>query len=360
MPFALEIRANFQDQSGEHMQIREITQRLNENALGAFASGFAQGAGIKVPENALGSFASGFAQGAGINVPDTGGAGNTVTGYGDARQKAAAAAAKPMIALLAKQEMQAWNVAIADMLKKEKVQDRKQLSPASKSELERDLDVRLHKVLMKGSVGTNYAQGLPANVDELSQPKAKALVDQLTAAKQDILNFDQSATAQQQLAQWQTLSQAAYDAMSLTQFYPDKRRMLSGTMPKILPNPGGGYNIGSYTLTGDPVDQLIAQKIQAELKTNPKADPQLRANRDGSINIGAQRLDPRNPDEAKAIARIESAMDGSAPTAPGPDAAGNTTSPGGIIIPAGARTAESTKKKKNVLVNQAYKSKYQK
>jgi hypothetical protein len=30
------------------------------------------------------------------------------------------AAAKPMIALLAKQEMQAWNVAIADMLKKEK------------------------------------------------------------------------------------------------------------------------------------------------------------------------------------------------------------------------------------------------
>jgi hypothetical protein len=286
------------------MQIHEITQRLNENALGAFASGFAQGAGI--------------------NVPDTGAAGGgaAVSAYGDARQKAAAAAAKPLIAAMAKQEMQAWNMALADLLKKEKVIDRKQLSDASRNELARDLDVRLHKVLMQGNVGTNYAQDLPANVDELSQPKAKALVDQLNAAKQAILNFDQTpATAQQQLAQWQELSQSAYDAMSLTQFYPDKRRMLSGTMPKISDNPDGTYNIGKLKLTGNPVDQLIVQKIQAELEKNPNATLQLRANRDGSINIGAQRLDPRNPDEAKAIARIESAMGSSATDQPEPPAA---------------------------------------
>jgi len=291
------------------MQIREITQQLNENVLGALGAGFAQGAGI--------------------GVPDTGDAGGTgVSAYGDARQKAAAQAARPLIAQAAKQEMQAWNVAIADMLKKEKVQSREQLSPASKSELERDLDTRLHKVLMRGAAGTDYTQGLPANVDELSQPKAKALVDRLTAAKQDILNFDQPATAAQQLAQWQALSQTAYDAMSLTQFYPDKRRTLSGTMPKILPNPGGGYNIGpNLTLTGNPVDQLIIQKIQAELKTNPAAMPQLRANSDGSINIGAQRLDPRNPNEAKAIARIESAMAGSATNQPGPAAAPTAVTP---------------------------------
>jgi hypothetical protein len=277
------------------MQIREITQRLNENALGAFASGFAQGAGI--------------------NVPDTGAAGGAgVSAYGDARQKAAAAAAKPMIAAVAKQEMQAWNVALADLLKKEKVIDRKQLSDASRNELARDLDVRLHKVLMQGNVGTNYAQDLPANVDQLSQPKAKALVDQLNAAKQAILNFDQTpATAQQQLAQWQELSQSAYDAMSLTQFYPEKQQM---ALPKILSNPDGTYNIGKLKLTGNPVDQLIVQKIQAELEKNPNATPQLRANSDGSINIGAQRLDPRNPNEAKAIARIESTMGSSAPAAP--------------------------------------------
>jgi hypothetical protein len=219
-----------------------------------------------------------------------------------------------MIAAVAKQEMQAWNVALADLLKKEKVIDRKQLSDASRNELARDLDVRLHKVLMQGNVGTNYAQDLPANVDQLSQPKAKALVDQLNAAKQAILNFDQTpATAQQQLAQWQELSQSAYDAMSLTQFYPEKQQM---ALPKILSNPDGTYNIGKLKLTGNPVDQLIVQKIQAELEKNPNATPQLRANSDGSINIGAQRLDPRNPNEAKAIARIESTMGSSAPAAP--------------------------------------------
>ena len=295
------------------MQIHEITLQLNENALGAFGAGFAQAAGISVP-----------------GTGDAGGAG--ISAYGDARQKAAAQAARPLIAQAAKQEMQAWNVAIADMLKKEKVQSREQLSPASKAELERDLDTRLHKVLMRGAAGADYTQGLPANVDQLSQPKAKALVDRLTAAKQAILNFDQPATAAQQLAQWQTLSQTAYDAMSLTQFYPDKRRALSGTMPKILPNPDGSYNIGSYKLTGDRADQLIVQKIQAELKTNPGATPQLRANRDGSINIGAQKLDPRNTDEAIAIERIESAAVGAAPTtaptapAPAPTAAATPTS----------------------------------
>lgn len=290
------------------MQIREITQQLNENVLGALGAGFAQGAGI--------------------GVPDTGDAGGTgVSAYGDARQKAAAQAARPLIAQAAKQEMQAWNVAIADMLKKEKVQNREQLSSASRAELERDLDTRLHKVMMRGAVGTDYTQGLPDNVDELSQPKAKALVDRLNAAKQDILNFDQPATAAQQLAQWQVLSQTAYDAISLTQFYPDKRRALSGIMPKILPNPDGSYNIGKLKLTGDPVDQLIVQKIQAELKTNPAAMPQLRANSDGSINIGAQRLDPRNPNEAKAIARIESAMAGSATNQPGPAATPTAATP---------------------------------
>jgi hypothetical protein len=289
------------------MQIREITQQLNENALGSFASGFAQGAGI--------------------GGSDTGGsdaASSALTGYGDARQKAAAQKARPMIALAAKQEMQAWNVAIADMLKQEKVQSREQLSPASRSELERDLDVRLHKVLMKGSVGTNYTQGLPANVDQLSQPKAKALVDRLNAAKQDILDFDQPATAQQQLAQWQALSQTAYDAMSLTQFYPAKRQM---ALPQILSNPDGTYNIGKLKLTGNPVDQLIVQKIQAEQQKNPNAKPQLKSNTDGSISIGAQRLDPRNPDEAKAIARIESVMAGSATDQPAPPAAKPAANP---------------------------------
>jgi hypothetical protein len=293
-----------------------------------------------------------------------------LTAYGDARLKAAAAAAKPAIALAAKQEMQAWNMALADLLKKEKVPDRKQLSDTSRNELERDLDVRLHRVLMQGNVGTNYAQDLPARVDQLSQPKAKALVDQLNAAKQAILNFDQTpATAQQQLAQWQTLSQTAYEAMALAQFYPDAK-LTPAAMPELLNNPGGGYNIGDSLegrLGSGPADTAITDKIQAELKATPGRMPVLKSNSDGSVNIGSQRLDPRDPIEAAAIKRIMStvakpgAKPGARPTAPPPpDAAGNTISSGGIVIPAGARTIESTKKKKNVLVNQAYKSKYQK
>lgn len=287
------------------MQIREITQKLNENALGAFGSGFAQATGL--------------------NLPDTGD-GGAVTGYGDARLKAAAAAAKPMIAMMAKQEMQAWNMALADLLKKEKVSDRKQLSDASRNELARDLEARLHKVLMQGNVGTNYTQDLPARVDQLSQPKAKILIDQLNAAKQAILNFDQTpATAAQQLVQWQALSQAAYDAMALTQFYPVK----SNIVPRISPNPDGSYNIGSYKLTGDPVDQLITQRIRTAQEKSPNTTPQLKAHSDRSFSIGSLKLDPRNPDEAKAIAKIQAIMDDSdtAPAAAPAAPAAPTTSP---------------------------------
>jgi hypothetical protein len=307
------------------MQIREITQQLNENALGAFASGFAQGAGI--------------------NVPDTGAArgGAAVSAYGDARQKAAAAAAKPMIAAVAKQEMQAWNVAVADLVKQKQVQKASQLDASSKMALRRDLFNRLHKVFMQGRLGDNYLKELPTSVDKLRQPAAKDLVNRLNLATQAIMNFNkEAATPEEQLKQWQNLSQTAYEAMSLPQFYPaQSSRAVSAEMPEILPNPTGSYNIGpNLTLTGNPVDQLIVQKIQAELKTNPKARLRPKENTDGSISIGSQRLDPRDPNEAKAIARIKSAAGGpAAPAAPpaapaAPPAAPAPTAPAATPQPA--------------------------
>jgi hypothetical protein len=257
-----------------------------------------------------------------------------VSAYGDARQKAAAAAAKPMIALLAKQEMEGWNTAIADMLKQEKVQSAALLSPTARLTLKRDLWNRLHNVFMREKLGTNYVQSLPTSVDKLRQPKAKELVNQLNTATQAIMNFNQPAKdTAQQLIQWTDLSQAAYDAMSLTQFYPTQSsRAVSAEMPEILPNPTGSYNIGKLELTRDPVDQLIVQKIQAELKTNPKARLRPKANTDGSISIGSQRFDPRNSNEAKAIARIKSAAGGPAaaaapPAAPAAPAAPAPTAP---------------------------------
>jgi hypothetical protein len=310
------------------MQIHEITQRLNENALGAFASGFAQGAGI--------------------NVPDTGAAGGaTVSAYGDARQKAAAAAAKPMIAAVAKQEMQAWNVAVADLVKQKQVQKASQLDASSKMALRRDLFNRLHKVFMQGRLGDNYLKELPTSVDKLRQPAAKDLVNRLNLATQAIMNFNkEAATPEEQLKQWQNLSQTAYEAMSLPQFYPaQSSRAVSAEMPEILPNPTGSYNIGpNLTLTGNPVDQLIVQKIQAELKTNPKARLRPKENTDGSISIGSQRLDPRDPNEAKAIARIKSAAGG--PAAPAaPPAAPAPTAPAAPAPTAPAATPQPAQNK---------------
>jgi len=273
------------------MQICEITQQLNENALGAFGAGFAQGAGI--------------------NMPSTGGtdnaSGSALTGYGNARQKAAAAAAKPLIAQLAKQEMQGWNIAIADMLKQEKVQSTAQLSPTAKMTLKRNLWDRLHKVLMQGKLDANYVRSLPNSVDKRSQTAATNLVNQLNAATQAIMNFSQPAKdAAQQLTQWTTLSQAAYDAMSLTKFNPAQRSGPAKQMPKIKPNPDESFNIGNQKINPlDPVGKQITQKIQAAQAANSNRVPDIISAQDG-IRIGNSLLDPRNPTDAKIIELIQS------------------------------------------------------
>lgn len=270
------------------MQIHEITT-LNENALGAFGAGFAQGAGMSMP-SADGTDNS-----------------DTVTGYGDARQKAAAQQAQPLIAQLAKQEMQAWNIAIADMLKQEKVQTAAQLSPTARITLKRNLWDRLHKVLMQGKLGTNYVQSLPSSVDKRSQPAATKMVNQLNAATQAIMNFKQPANdAAQQLMQWTTLAQNAYDAMSLTQFNPAQRSGPAKQMPKIAANPDKSFNIGNQKINPlDPVGKEITQKIQTAQAANSNQVPVIASTPDG-FRIGKDTLDPRNPVDAKIIELIQS------------------------------------------------------
>jgi hypothetical protein len=295
------------------MQIREIT-KLNENVLGA----------------ALGAAASGAASALGVSGDVSGafgsiGGGPAASGYGDARRKAAAATAKTSIEAMAKREMQSWNAAVADLVKQKQVQKASQLDTSSKMALRRDLFNRLHKVFMQGRLGNNYIQELPTSVDKLRQPEAKDLVNRLNLATQAIMNFNkEAATPEEQLKQWQNLSQTAYDAMSLSQFYPATTRartgVVTGPMPKILgPNTDGSYNIGDSTqgkLGSGPVDTLITQKIQAELKANPSRPPEIKSTNDGSITIGSQRLDPRKPEEAKAIQRIMSLVTASGPAAP--------------------------------------------
>jgi hypothetical protein len=282
------------------MQIHEIT-KLNENALGAFGAGFAQGAGLNVPSGGSDDKS------------------NYVSGYGPGRQQAAANAAKPLIAAMAKKEMDSWNDAVVELLAKNNVQSPAQLDAATKTALKRDLFNRVHQVFMQRQLGSNYVQELPASVNTQAQSAAKDLVNRLNLATQAINNFDKPAVnAAEQLKQWVDLSQSAYEAMTLAQFYPAQGRgaagaaPVTGPMPELLANPNGTYNLGpgpKFELTSSPADSVITQKIQAELKANPSNRmPELKSNSDGSINIGSQRLDPRNPDEAGAIQRILSAV----------------------------------------------------
>lgn len=283
------------------MQIYEIT-RLNENvlgtALGAAASGAASALGVSGDVSAaFGSI----------------GGGSALSGYGDARLKAAATAAKPLITANAKKEMQSWNTALNDLMKQRGVTSADRLDDSGKEALKRDLYNRIHKVLMQGKLGNDYVRELPARVDTVSQPAATALVDQLNLATQSILDWSRYPIAkpEEQLAQWQNLSQSSYDAMALAQFYPDR---VVTTMPKILgPNPDGTYNIGNTPagkLTSNPVDTLIISKINAERTATPGRDPEIKFADDGSITIGSQRLDPTKPDEARAIQRIKSIVTG--------------------------------------------------
>ena len=69
-------------------------------------------------------------------------------------------------------------------------------------------------------MGTDYKQ-LPRWVEPAAQQQANDIVQRIDAATQSILNFNNPKTAQQAMADWQTLSQATYDAMSLMQFNSD-------------------------------------------------------------------------------------------------------------------------------------------
>lgn len=268
------------------MQIHEIT-KLNESALGAFGAGFAQGAGI--------------------SLPDTGTSGGTaVSAYGDARQKAAAAAAKPQIAAMAKQEMQGWNTAVTNLLKQRNLQSPAQLAQSDKQSLRTDLRNRVHNVFMQKQLGNEYNRDFPARVDRRSQGKAKELVNRLNAAIQSITNFkNPAADAAQQMALWQELSQASYDAMSLAQFHPSQNTATAKPMPKIKPNPDKSFNIGNLKVNPlDPMGKEIIQKLQAAQAANSNQVPNIISAQDG-IRVGKDLLDPRNPVDAKIIEIIQ-------------------------------------------------------
>jgi hypothetical protein len=228
------------------MQIREITQRLNENALGAFASGFAQGAGINVPDTGADSGASG-------------------SKYGPAAQQQAARLAEPLIAQQAKEEMTLWNSSILDLLKQKNVTNVAQLDQAAKQSLARSLVNQFYTNFTQKKLGTDY-KSLPKLVDPKKQADAQQIVNKIQQSLNSVLNFNAPAKDKQsQLAQWTELSRAAYDAMSLIQFHPSKETALATEIPQVTQDTSGSYFFAGKKLDpNDPVDAKIIQKINAQ------------------------------------------------------------------------------------------------
>jgi len=230
------------------MQIREITQRLNENALGAFGAGFAQGAGI--------------------NVPDTGAAGGatpTNAKYGPAAQQQAARMSEPLIAQQAQKELELWNASVLNLMQQNNVSSLALLDQATKQSLARSLVNQFHKNFTQKKLGTDY-KSLPQLVAPKKQAEAQQLVNTIQQSLNSILNFKAPAQDKKtQLAQWTALSRAAYDAMSLVQFHPSKETALAAEIPQVTQDTSGSYFFAGEKLDpSNPVDAKIIQRIQAQ------------------------------------------------------------------------------------------------
>jgi len=232
------------------MQIYEITA-LNENALGAFASGAGKALGV-----------SGDVSGA---VASIGGGSPTPYKYGPAGQQQAAKMSEPVIQLQAEKESANWNASILNLLKQNGVSHAAQLDRATKDSLAKTLVNQLHKNLMQQKLGIDY-KTLPKLVDPTKQADAQNIVKQIQTALNNILNFNAPAQDKKtQLAQWTELSRAAYNAMSLAQFFPSKQTMKQTRVPELTQNQDGTYSIGGNKLNpNDPVDAKMIQKIQAQ------------------------------------------------------------------------------------------------
>jgi hypothetical protein len=222
------------------MQIHEITRRrTNEGVLSNMAKAVGSHVAAKANDWATKKTGTDFSK-LGPKNP-----------YGD-QQKAAATAAAPVIKSQAEQQQKLWNTAIAKTQEQSNVQSPSQFDPGTKQGLEKSLMNQIHKNFLQGKVGTDYKQ-LSRWVDPAAQQQANDIVQRIDAATQSILDFNNGdKTAQEAMAEWQTLSQATYDAMSLMQFSSGSGSSAARKTPTAP---------GSPAATPDPATEKAAQQI---------------------------------------------------------------------------------------------------
>ena len=224
------------------MQIHEITRRkTNEGVLSNMAKAVGSHVAAKANDWATKKTGTDFSK-LGPKNP-----------YGD-QQKAAATAAAPVIKSQAEQQQKLWNTAIAKTQEQSNVQSPLQFDPGTKQGLEKSLMNQIHKNFLQGKVGTDYKQ-LPRWVEPAAQQQANDIVQRIDAATQSIIDFNTPKTAQEAMAEWQTLSQATYDAMSLMQFSSGSGSSGAGKTPTAPGSPG------TPAATPDPATEKAAQQI---------------------------------------------------------------------------------------------------
>ena len=187
------------------MQIHELTKRRRLNEVGAWTKGF------------LGGF--------GINVPD------------EQQQKStpeleALAKAPPLIARQSRQMQKEWAAQVSRAMAADGVTNPEDLSYQSMTALEQTLRQMVSKLMnnidigsLSQSVATVGAGGQPTTyyTDQATQ-----LTNRLEDGVRQLHTFWMDKTATQELAEWQKVAQAAYDASVLVQFHPAQTAATSG------------------------------------------------------------------------------------------------------------------------------------
>jgi len=245
------------------MQIHEITRRrVNEGVLKGISNAVSKAVSSPLAK-AVGSHVA--ARASDWATKQTGLDSGKNNPYGD-QQTAAATAAAPVVKAQAEKQLKLWNDAIAKAKEQNNIQNLSQLDTKTKQGLAKSLMNQIHRNLLQSKVGADYQQ-LPKWVDGKVQQQANDIVKRITDAKQSILNFNNpSKTAQQAMAEWQTLSQATYDAMNLMQFNSTSGMSSAKKKTNAPAAPGS-----PATPTPSPaVSQAAQQIVQASGITQPQ------------------------------------------------------------------------------------------
>lgn len=185
------------------MQIHELTKPRKLNEVGAWSKGFLKGFGVDVPDEQK-------------STPEL----------------EALAKAPPLIARQSRQMQRDWAKQVSQAMAADGVTNPEDLSYQSMIALEKTLRQMVSSLMNNMDIGT-LSQSV-ASVGANGQPttyytdQATQLTNRLEDGVRQLHTFWMDKTATQELAEWQKVAQAAYDARVLVQFHPAQTAATSG------------------------------------------------------------------------------------------------------------------------------------